>query len=104
MNQGDIVIVPFPYTDFSALKTRPALVISKNNNGQDVVLLGITSKENTYCFKIENTDLKIGELPLVSFVKISSVVAVRKVMVRKRVAVLKNKIVDRIIQKFKAQF
>jgi len=26
--RGDVVLIPFPYTDFSAAKTRPAVVIS----------------------------------------------------------------------------
>lgn len=45
----DIVLVPFPFTDLSATKKRPALIISPNkyNNYQDVVIAFVTSKLNT---------------------------------------------------------
>ena len=28
LQRGDVVLIPFPYTDLSAAKTRPAVVIS----------------------------------------------------------------------------
>ena len=46
--RGDIVLVSFPFTDLSSSKRRPALVISPdsfNEQGQDVVLIAITSQE-----------------------------------------------------------
>lgn len=41
---GDIVVIPFPFSDLSKSKKRPALVI-KNLIGDDVILCQITSKE-----------------------------------------------------------
>jgi len=46
--RGDIVLLSFPFTDLSSSKRRPALVISPdsyNEQGQDVVLIAITSQE-----------------------------------------------------------
>ena len=45
--RGDIVLVPFPFTDLSSTKKRPALVVSPdkfNEHAQDVVLVAITSQ------------------------------------------------------------
>ncbi len=45
--RGDIVLVPFPFTDLSSSKRRPALVVSPdwfNSSNQDLVLVGITSQ------------------------------------------------------------
>ncbi|MDZ7719825.1 MAG: type II toxin-antitoxin system PemK/MazF family toxin [Balneolaceae bacterium] len=42
MNKGDIVLVPFPFTDLSSKKRRPALVLLSGN--LDVVLAFITTK------------------------------------------------------------
>ena len=40
--KGKIVLVPFPFTDLTAAKLRPALVIYEGN--KDVILVFITSK------------------------------------------------------------
>ncbi len=42
----DIVLVPFPFTDLSTTKRRPALIISPNqhNTGNEIVITFITSK------------------------------------------------------------
>ena len=43
---GSIVLVPFPFTDLSATKVRPALIVSKPVEGaRDVVVCFITSQE-----------------------------------------------------------
>lgn len=44
---GDIVLVPFPFTDQSAAKRRPAAVISAdayNERGPDIILMPVTSQ------------------------------------------------------------
>lgn len=42
----DVVLVSFPFTDFTALKRRPAIVVSPNavNSGDDFTLLFVTSR------------------------------------------------------------
>ena len=41
--KGDVVIVPFPFSDLTQSKRRPALVIS-NLKGNDIILCQITSQ------------------------------------------------------------
>lgn len=47
-NRWDVALVPFPFTDLSSTKRRPALVVSPDNYNveKDVVILFITSQIN----------------------------------------------------------
>jgi len=42
--KGDIVVIPFPYSDLSNAKKRPALVLAESSLG-DLILCQITSQE-----------------------------------------------------------
>jgi len=41
--KGDVVVLPFPFSDLSAVKRRPALVVAALT-GEDVILCQITSR------------------------------------------------------------
>lgn len=43
--KGTVVLVPFPFTDLSGSKVRPAVIVSDGKLGSDVVLLFITSQQ-----------------------------------------------------------
>jgi mRNA interferase MazF len=42
--KGDVVVIPFPFTDLSGNKRRPAFVIA-DLPGDDIVICQITSKD-----------------------------------------------------------
>ena len=42
--KGDVVVLPFPYTDFSSVKKRPAVVIA-TLKGNNVILAQITTNQ-----------------------------------------------------------
>ena len=41
---GDVVLVPFPFTDQTGSKIRPAIVVSTKPYGNDVVIVFVTSQ------------------------------------------------------------
>ncbi|MDX9865723.1 MAG: type II toxin-antitoxin system PemK/MazF family toxin [Anaerolineaceae bacterium] len=61
--KGDVVVVPFPFSDLSHSKRRPALVISPLN-GDDVILCQITTpaKSDGYSISLTPTDFQSGKL------------------------------------------
>jgi mRNA interferase MazF len=49
-NFGDIILVPFPFTDQSASKNRPAVVVSSsayNARRPDLVIMAVTSQKGS---------------------------------------------------------
>lgn len=61
--KGDVVIVPFPFSDLSTTKKRPALVIAALS-GDDAILCQITSKsiKDSYAISLLNSDFESGTL------------------------------------------
>jgi mRNA interferase MazF len=44
---GDVVLVPFPFTDQSSIKKRPAVIVSSttyNRDRPDIIILAVTSQ------------------------------------------------------------
>jgi mRNA interferase MazF len=61
--KGDVVVTPFPFSDLSDSKKRPALVAAALK-GEDVVLCQITSRtiKDDYSIFIEDKDFASGGL------------------------------------------
>ena|SRR3989338_1718677 len=51
--KGKIVLIPFPFTDLSASKVRPAVIISCFLQGEDIIVAFISSVKN----RIQKTDI-----------------------------------------------
>lgn len=57
MTRGTVVLTPFPFTDLSGRKVRPAVVVSRSDrSGSDVVLAFITTYHDG---NLTNADLLI---------------------------------------------
>lgn len=61
--KGDVVVTPFPYSDLSESKKRPALVVA-GLKGDDVILCQITTRAigDDYSISIEDRDFSSGGL------------------------------------------
>ncbi len=61
--KGDVVVVPFPFSNLSAAKKRPALVVA-TLTGDDVVLCQITSQapNDSYAISLVSADFTHGSL------------------------------------------
>ncbi|MBI2143908.1 type II toxin-antitoxin system PemK/MazF family toxin [Candidatus Woesearchaeota archaeon] len=68
--KGDVVIVPFPFSDLSASKKRPALVIA-SLTGNDIILCQITSKKkfDGYSISLSDADFEKGKLNVPSRIR-----------------------------------
>lgn len=68
--RGDVVVVPFPFSDLSQAKRRPALVIAEVGGG-DLLLCQITSQSvrDDYAVSIVDADFEDGGLRQTSNVR-----------------------------------
>lgn len=68
--KGQVVVLPFPFSDLSATKRRPALVVA-SLPGDDVILCQITSVQRTdsYTVPIGDADFIAGSLAHLSYVR-----------------------------------
>ena len=68
--KGDVVVLPFPFSDLSKSKKRPALVLAELE-GDDVILCQITSvaRVDNYSVVLTNKDFKNGKLDVNSMIR-----------------------------------
>ena len=68
--KGDVVIVPFPFSDLSGDKKRPAFVIA-DLPGDDIIVCQITSKakSDSLALPLAAHDFTSGGLPVDSFIR-----------------------------------
>jgi mRNA interferase MazF len=68
--KGDIVVIPFPFSDLSGSKRRPALVIA-DLKGDDIILCQITSKNtgDNYAIPIDIIHFKESSLQVPSNIR-----------------------------------
>lgn len=70
--KGDVVVLPFPYTDFSGVKKRPAVMVA-NLRGQNVILAQITTNQRNDedLVSLRKKDFASGSLSADSFIMTS---------------------------------
>ncbi len=68
--KGDVVVLPFPFSDLSMSRKRPALVVAKIY-GNDIILCQITSvaRIDGYSIVLSTSDFKSGNLNLTSMIR-----------------------------------
>ena len=101
--KGDVVVVPFPFSDLTQSKKRPALVISVLE-GDDLILCQITSQliKDNYSILIDDNDFKEGSLKQQSNLRPNRIFTADSHIVLYRVGNLKsdklNKIIEKVIE------
>ena len=96
--QGEIVLIPVPFSDLTATKKRPVLIISNNEfnaRGEDVIVAAITSNirgiEHEVVF--DNADMMDGELKVVSCIRADKIYTLSKdIIVKTYVEIKEEKI------------
>ena len=105
ISQGDIILIPFPFTNLKSTKVRPALAIHAYSRYEDVILLGITSqKSGKKEVFFDNMHLSNGQIPIKSYIRYNKVATLHRSLIRKVVAKLNKSKLQETIREFKRQF
>lgn len=97
--QKEIILIPFPYSDLTGSKQRPALIISNKiiNKTQDRICCLVTSNHSENTIPIEDTSISQGGLPFKSYVKPHRIFTVNSGIIKKKLCVVNNDFYDKIL-------
>ena len=101
--QGDIVLIPVPFTDLSSQKRRPVIVLSNNKYNQktaDVMVVAMTSRplKTEYGFTITNNDLASGTLNRPGQVRVDKVYTLSQTIIAKTFGRVNAEVLHRMRQ------
>ena len=99
--QGDIVLIPVPFTDLSSRKRRPVIVISNNaynRAARDIIVVAMTSNplSTPMGFQVTSADLVEGSLNRPGIVRVDKIYTLAQSIVVKKFGRVSRAIVDRI--------
>lgn len=90
---GTIVLIPFPFTDLSGSKVRPALIVSNPPQGDDIVVVFLSSKgasgANKYDLKVDAS--KENGLKASSIIRCAKIATLDKKMILGELGALESK-------------
>ena len=95
---GSVILVPFPFSDLSQSKLRPAVVLADAGRG-DWILCQLTSSpySDAKAVKLENSDFKKGSLRVVSYARPGKLFTANQDLLVSEVGVLNDKVFDRVL-------
>lgn len=98
--KGDVVVLPFPFTDLSSAKKRPALIIA-DLNGDDYIMLQITSQNvnDAYSIPLLKSDFSSGSLNQNSNIRPNKIFTLDKKLVLYKAGHLSNKKLTECVDK-----
>jgi mRNA interferase MazF len=90
-NPGDVVLIPFPFTDLSTVKQRPAIILSSadfNLHHQDAICAAITSHVPEVLtsdeYLLSDEEQREAGLPKPSIIKVGKLVTLDQRLIRKQ--------------------
>ncbi len=101
--KGDVVVVPFPFSDLSQAKRRPALVVAVLS-GDDLILCQVTSQtvKDSYAIALTTEDFSSGNLKQDSNVRPNRLFTADRQIILSTVGQLKpeklNEVIDKLIE------
>jgi len=96
--KGDVVVVPFPFSDLTNAKRRPAFVLAVLP-GDDIILCQITSRDvkDDFAVKLKTMDFNVGALPIESNVRPNRLFTADRHIVLYKVGHVQREKIDEVV-------
>ena len=107
--KGSVVLVPFPFTDLSGRKRRPALVVSPEGyHEEDLVLCAITSRvpkrPSQWEVALTSADMAEEELPKESVVKVGKLFTTNRSLIAGSFGAVKREKLLEVLERLRRLF
>lgn len=98
--KGQVVVVPFPFTDLTDYKRRPALVLAPLV-GNDVILCQITttSRGDGYSVRLDQSDFRFGTLKRECYIRPNCIFTAEESIITKSVGEITQIKINEVIQR-----
>ncbi|MGA9100244.1 MAG: type II toxin-antitoxin system PemK/MazF family toxin [Methanotrichaceae archaeon] len=98
--KGDIVVLPFPFSDLTEAKRRPALVLAELD-GTDRILCQITSQKfgDRYAVSIDESDFEEGSLRKRSNVRPNRIFTADSKIILYKAGHIKSSKIDEVVNR-----
>lgn len=103
MRKGTIVLVPFPFTDLSGAKVRPAVVLATPAKSDDMIVAFVSSVPRTGVdpYAIPVRPSPTNGLKIASYIKMNKIATLQKSIAIGELGVLEPKSQDELDTKLK---
>jgi mRNA interferase MazF len=95
---GQVVLIPFPFSDLSQAKMRPAIILAYAGR-DDWILCQITSNPygDTHSVKITDREFKEGSLRTASYARPGKLFTANSDLISRKVGALKDETLQKLI-------
>ena len=111
MTKGKIILVPFPFDDFSETKVRPAICLTDEIGFYNHIIIAFISsqilhslEDSDLLIEMKNKDFKSTGLSVNSVVKLHRLVTISKSLIKRQLGVLPPNHQKEIEYKLKTMF
>jgi mRNA interferase MazF len=99
--RGDLLLVPFPFSDLSATKRRPVLALTGPDGYGDFIAIPVTSRPQAEDgVPLTSADLLRGSLPVPSWIRTDRIVTLNASLVVKLIGRVADEVVASAVQRF----
>jgi len=101
VQQKELVLLPYPFSNLKERKVRPALIISNNTfnkKSTDCIMVPLTTviRDVDYSILLKQEDLTSGKLLKLSRIRVDKVFAVEKNLIIMKIGTVNNHVFSKI--------